>query len=333
MLRLIAISFSFTYLLLADENKLTDAQREALLSKIEHMEKAVIESDASLQSKAIGTFINAAQSDSSAYELFEQCRRIIVYEQEKRDDSDARDSERYLDDALSDEFKRSLRHQLYWLAHSLEARRNAGSRLDQAKKLVDGLGNIVKDADELNYEIIFNQPIPGYALDEKHNKDRQRQAQVQKGVVGDNTISPLYQDPFESVFAKAYKVDHLRPTSWPKHPMDFDGLYGGVILYELIEQKDYSNARKQWDDRIKGEATLHKIFGVGSNNKGDTPASYDKFMIYTVPDLQWKSEQQLYTGGDEVKSSSNMYELLKNNATHPKYMDWSKWLVGSLKTK
>lgn len=317
--------------LLSAQESLNSAEKEVLLSKIESLETTVIEVHQKTQVSAVEVFDEALQSEEKTYELFEYCRKKVYFEDEKREDRDARENEKRMDDVLSDEFKRALVHQLYFLRHSLEAGHYPERRMVVAKRLVDGLGKIVKDEDELNYEMVFNKEIPGYAVKSDKIRQRNSKARAQKGYLGGKVFSPLYQDPFQSVFAKAYKVDHLRPEGWMQYPMDFNGLYKDVILADLIESKEFSAAREQWDNRLKGEAVLHQYYGLEPSEKGDTPASYDKYMELKMPELQWDAEHLFFSEGDEKEAATALFNLLQEHKEHPKYLSWVEAFKEALK--
>ena len=317
-------------LLGSSQEKLTEEDKETLLSKVEALEESVIEGNEDSQVNAIRVFDDALKSESETYKLFEKCRKKVYFQDEKRDDQDARKSERMVEDVISDEFKRALLHQLYFLRHSLEAKHHPERRMIVAKRLVDGLGQIVQDEDELNYEMVFNREVPGYAEDSDKVQARLHKSRFQKGVLGGKVYSPLYQDPFQSVFAQAYKVDHLRPDDWMNHPMDFNGLYRNVILRHLVEEEKFAEARDQWATRIKGESALHMYHGLRASDKGDTPASYDKFRELTIPSLRWEAEQFFYSEGDEKASATNLYSILVDHQEHPKYLEWVKWFKEEL---
>jgi len=317
---------------LAHAAPLTEEERTTLLSKIDALESKALNSNEMSQRTAISRFMRALDSDKATFELFLECREKVLFEEEKRREKDARDATRGIKDSVSREFKRALRHQLYWLTYSLEAKRNPDTRLDQAAKLARLMHTIYADIDDLNYEMVFNKTLPSYSFnDPKKRQERSTQSRDDRSALG-GSYSPLHQNPFQSVFAKAFDIDHMKPDSWPQSPMDYNGLFLNVIVKELAEGGRYDDARKYWTDRIKLEAAFYKELGIepGSNNYGDTPASLDKFQSFTLPELIWAGEQALFDAGDKREAAINLYKTLEKYQGHPKYLSWVEQLKKQL---
>ena len=279
---------------------LTADEAETLLAKVEALEEKVVSENQKNQRTAISVFLDAIESENKVFDLYLKCKEKVSFEDQKKKSSDARDYMRRMKSNTSKEYKVALQHQLYWLVHSIEASRVPEKRDQQAKKLLDGLVNITADHKSLDYNNVFG--------------------------------GPLRQDPFNSVFAKAYKLDHLRPKDWPQHPLDFDGLFLKVIVKSLIDQGNYSDARKQWVTRIKAEDKLMEAFAKepDSSQYGKTPVILEKYREFTVPALMWKGEQALFEGGDRREAAVQLFQLLEKYPRHPQYLNWVEWFKKAL---
>jgi len=144
--------------------------------------------------------------------------------------------------------------------------------------------------------------------------------------------SPLKENAFNSVFAKALKVDHLKPEQWPSSPLDFDGLFKGLIMNDLIERGDFSAARKQWLSRLHAERSLIEAYAddPGSTKYGDASVALEKYLKNRVPVLMWEGEQILYNGGDKRDAVIALFGILEKYPAHPKYLEWVEWFKSAL---
>ncbi len=281
--------------------EITAEEKETMLAKIETMESKVLGLNQSSQQNAIATFRAAMTSDTAAFKLYMDCKKAIDLEEKKKKISDVQEDMRKFKEKTSKEFKRALKYQLFWLVYSLEAARNPDARMQSAQKLVECLANIVNDAKSLNRATTLGG-------------------------------KPLKQDPFSSVFAKAYKVDHLKPESWPSSPLDFGGLYKGLIMQDLIERGELKTARQQWMSRLHAERSLIEAYAddPDSTKFGDASVALEKYLEDRVPVLMWEGEQILYNGGDKRNAVIAMFGILEKYPTHPNYLEWIEWFKGAL---
>lgn len=282
------------------EDKLSSDELAKLLESLDDLEKKAVNSNIKTQGNAISTFLKASQSERETFELYLECYGQVEFDEKKKKTGDKRDALRKIRDQSTNEFKRALKHQLYWLVQSMQAARIPGSRLTQGKKLVEGLELIVADVDKLSDQTVF------------------------KG--------PLKENPYNSVFARAFDVSHLKPNKWPTGPLDYNGLYENVIIDELIQRGDYSGVRKHWQNRIKAERTVIEQFAKKPDTVafGKDPLQLEKYVLETVPALRWKMEQKLFEIGDERVASVELYSLLKTHQDHKSYLKWLKWLRTAL---
>ncbi len=280
---------------------LSGVEKEVLLSKIESLENAVIERNMKSQRSAISTFKSAMHSDAATFRLYLDCLEKIALEEQKKKGEDVREKTRKLREDTSDAFKRALRHQLYWLVYSMEAAQDEDRRQHSAQQLVTCLVNILDDANKLDAKNTINGGV-------------------------------LQQSPYGSVFAKAYQIGHLKPEDWPSNPMDFDGLYKGLIVQDLIERGDYDGARQQWTIRLNAERRLIDAYADDPDSKkyGDSSVALDRYLTKRVPALRWQNETALYAAGDVRQASLELFDILENYPEHPQYLSWVQWFKDRL---
>ena len=281
---------------------LTQDEKDALLAQLDELETQAVSINIKSQSEAISLLVEAIQSDTAAFKLYLECIEKIRFEDQKKKSSERRDGIKKIKEQSNKEFKRALRHQLYWLVHSIEAARNPDKRLEQALKLVQGLENIVEDTNYLNNKNVFG--------------------------------GPLSQNPFGSEIAKVLKIENLKPEGWPSGPLDFDGLYKNVVLKHLVEQGQFEAARNHWVTRIKAEQAIIEAYAKepDTNVYGKTPVRLENFLEKKVPRLRWDAEEIFFNGGDERQSYINMFEIIKQYPEHDKYLSWIEWVRGNLVT-
>lgn len=296
MLKFLCISLILTLPALSQE-RLTDEEKRNLLAKVLERESVALEGQVQSQATAIRDFTAALGSEKDVFELYLKCREKLAEEEGEKSSREIRESERRVKDRASDEFKRALVHQLYFLRHSLGIKEDDKEQRQAAiQKILSGQTRAIQDVVSLSGEMVF------------------------KG------SSPLKQDPFGSAFARAYGIEDLKPKEWPGHVLDFDGLYASIIIPELIKKGKYGEAREQWANRIKGEALLHEEHGEPAADKSEKPASYVKFIEEQVPNLRWSLEETLYGQGDEKTAATNLFNILSTYPEHPNYLNWAKKL-------
>lgn len=99
---------------------------------------------------------------------------------------------------------------------------------------------------------------------------------------------------------------------WEMQPGDIDGIYNTIILPEFRTAHD-QRALEYWDMKIKLEGDVAK-----------TKPAYDqeKFTKERRPELQWSRAKELTEIGLRNRGFSEMFQLLRANAAHPKFSAW-----------
>ena len=279
--------------------ELSETDKQVLLGKIEVMENDVLDFNYKNQKAAATAFKAAMQSETKAFQFYLDCKERIDQEAKKQKGSDLRADMKKLRDSTTNEKKRALRHQLVWLVASMEAAANPDARETSAQKLVDGLKNIIDDAQYLDRKTVTGR---------------------------------LKQNPFSSEFAKAYLVDHIKPDNWPSSPLDYDGLFKNLIIKGLVESGKYNEARSEWQNRLQAEQRLIEEFDVEpeTDKFGKESVELDNFLQKTLPDLRWQMEQELFTAGDTRQASVALFSILQTYPKHDNYLKWVNWFKGAL---
>ena len=106
---------------------MTEADRIALLERLEIIKKQSDDRVGGLYQKAIRAYRSAIQSDDKTMDLYLDCLEKVRYDDEKRKTQEFREWKRKNKDRLnSSSMREALRHQLSWLLLSIEAARLEG---------------------------------------------------------------------------------------------------------------------------------------------------------------------------------------------------------------
>jgi hypothetical protein len=216
---IIAVIFAITPLADAQNSPetLTQADRDALLAKLEKMES---DSEAKTDARfamAVSAFRAALADDQGAVQLYLKCKEKIDFTNKEKKPQEFREWKRANESTLSKPaFQQALRHQLRWLLLSLQ--------VASSKKDISEFG---PDASKLSAAAIAEGEI----------------LLEQRGVVGEAV--------FSSVFAYAYNLDSVSVKNWPSNPLDIDTLYEQVIFPPLKVPGKTEQLRSAWQNRIQ----------------------------------------------------------------------------------
>ncbi|MFT3991039.1 MAG: hypothetical protein QM680_06470 [Luteolibacter sp.] len=297
---------------LSHAQELTSSDKEALLSRLETLENGVDQRVDARYRMAVSAYHEAMASEESAYAFYIKCVEKVEYEDQKKKSQDFREWKRKDDENLSKQsFKRALRHQLRWLALTLEAASSTANRAEVTNKARGIVGDLFND------------------LKSVEDQDR---------VLGQSVTS--------TVFAKAYDIDKVKIEGWPMSPYKVDDLFEKLFLppFRVVGKSD--ELRAAWMKRIQMELqireTMAKHVQKSSDNnskkkQGDNkeekrvgmaenmrPPEYDLFLTNEVPDLQWKMEVDIFKhGGNRAEGARRLLAHIEKNLTHPSVKDWS----------
>lgn len=216
---IIAVILAITPLAYAQNSPetLTQADRDALLAKLEKMES---DSEAKTDARfamAVSAFQAALANEQGPVQLYLKCKEKIDFTNKEKKPQEFREWKRANEATLSKPaFQQALRYQLRWLLLSL----NVAS----SKKDISVFG---PDASKLSAMVIAD----GEALMD------------QRGVVGEAV--------FSSAFAYAYNLDSVSIKNWPTNPLDIDTLYEQVIFPPLKVPGKTEQLRSAWESRIQ----------------------------------------------------------------------------------
>jgi len=134
----------------------------------------------------------------------------------------------------------------------------------------------------------------------------------------------LRQPVLETIFAKAYDIDHVEIAELPKSPLDIEEIYDKIILPPLRNPQTIPTLRQSWLKRIEHEGLLIKEWtSEGSADKDRKPA-FEKWLIEGRKNLVWAMEVDLFDNGDQRASALRMLEHLQENLTHKSAPKWIK---------
>lgn len=294
----------------AQELNLTEGDRQALLDRLEEVQKEGGERAELRKGDAYAAFKGAVGDDKAAFSLWIKCAEKVRFTEQKRDSQAFREWKRGQGDRLdSAPYHRAVRHQLSWLLLAIEASR-AGN--DQAEAIGTSSKAIARiDAVLADGEILKERVAP---------TGREREPKPAYRV--------LEESAFRSEFARAYDV--ASPKDWPDSPLKVQEVYEKVILKPYADAKDFENFRNAWMKMVVQLATLAEIKGREADTGGKS-ANFEKFIQDTRPELRWELEKRIFEMGDQKSAAKNMIGLLEEYAGHKKEVSWATEFQNLLK--
>lgn len=270
---------------------LSQADKEALLASLEKLRAEANDRIDSRFGLAIAAYRAAMGSDDAALNLYIKCEEKVNFEDMNRSSGDFRDWRRRESKRLSDPtFKQALRHQLRWLALSLEA---ASEKPDRDK--------LAAEAQRIIDTMLANA----------------EQLYPHRGI--------LQQNVTQSVFARAYDVNSIKVDNWPLAPGQIGQIYEQILLPPHRRGDRIANLQDTWSKRLAHETIIVEKWSVNPANqaRGLRPPQFDQFVTNTLPNLLWQSEMDLYQAGDERGAAVRMLKHIEKNITHPSAADWA----------
>ncbi len=281
---------------------LRDADREALIERLDALKNAALEQTDARYRAGFSAYNDAMGAGESALDLYLKCVEKVEYQDLKRKEGDFRDWKRKEDERLSKPgFKLALQHQLRWLSLTLQA---SSEKADRSK-----LVPVAKEAMEGVFRDIALM--------------KEQQAILKIPVTG-------------TVFARAYGVTAVKVEKWPLTPVDVANIYDQIIMPPLRNPRDVPELQQAWIRRIQQEGLIVEYWtskGKDDNKpkdgrigmadtEGRSP-EFEKFLIETVPNLQWQMEVDLFKAGDEAAASLRMLQHIEKFQAFPSCKDWT----------
>lgn len=277
---------------LVSAEALSDADREALLERLENIQK---EADSKVDSRfrlAISAYNSAMGSNDAAIDLYLKCEEKVNFEDMKKKSSDFRDWKRKNAEMLSDaSFRLALRQQLRWLVLTLQAASEDADREVLAVEAAKIIDSIFSQADGL--------------VD--HRKT-------------------LEMSVISTVFARAYDIKGIEVKDWPMSPTQLDAVYDQVILPPLRRSDRISSLSAMWTKRMIHEGVRVKEWIGTSDDKkrdGEESPAYEIFIEDTLPNLRWQAEVDLFKAGDERAAAMRMLKHIDENISHKAAPKWA----------
>lgn len=283
----------------ANAQLLSDADREALIERLEMVGKeASSKVDARFRT-ALTAYRSAMSSPNATMDLYLKCEELLNFDEMQKRHGDFREWKKKNAEKFGDSaFREALRQQLRWLVLTLEAASEDPDREKlamEASKMVDG---IVSGADGFGeYRSILQQGVTS------------------------------------SIFARAYDIGGVKVENWPLSPLPIAAVYEDVILPPLRRSDRLSSLQAAWTKRIMQENSLVESWGKppGENAKaGERSPDEEKFVTETLPALRWEAEMDLFKHGDEKGAALRMLDLINRNMAHKEAPKWIEELTATL---
>lgn len=290
--------FSLTAVLLitftsgAGASELSEADRIALLEKLDKVEALSDQRVSGMYRKALEAYREAIRSDDATMDLYLKCYEKVNYEDQKRKSQEFRDWKRRNKERISSPSMRmALRHQLSWLLLSIEAAKREGDVSALGERAISHLDQIFKHAEVMK-------------------EDRR--------ILNENALS--------SVFARAYGL-HIKIDEWPRSALDIAQIYDKVILPPLRYPGQVRSLRLAWKRRINHEMLVHEKWAQREGTtigKKDAirPPALEKFLAVTRPQLLWRMEVECFNAGDQKASALRMLGHLETYISHKNAPEW-----------
>lgn len=266
--------------------------RESYLDKVEAILKAAQDKQRGKFGVARTAFRTAAQSNEAAVELYLNCVERVQFDGEQKKATEFRDWKRAEKDRLADpSFAVALRHQLRWLALTLDAAEAGAERsalTAEARRAVDA---------------VFADAV--------HLKGHQQL---------------LRSSVLDSVFARAYTVKDLELKDWPLAPANLSEVYTRLVLPPLRKPDRVADLRTAWLKWIEqsGVAAEHWAGGKKVDVQGEERTQgFERFRTEEYPQMVWEMEEDLFRNGDQQAAAMRMYSILENTQ-HRRAMEWAK---------
>ncbi|MDB6078485.1 MAG: hypothetical protein JWO82_2232 [Akkermansiaceae bacterium] len=281
----------------AHADPLKDADREALLERLDKLSDAA---DAKVDARfkvAVGAFRAAMASDSATMDLYLKCVEKVEYEDNYKKSQDFRDWKRKEAETLEKGgFRAALRYQLGWLLLTLEAASSKGKPPGINARMESMVDSIYADADKL-----------------KDGHDE------------------LAKSATDSVFAKAYDLHDVKVEDWPGSPIELNAVFLRNLIPPYRSSSHIPELRAEWAKYIKYEGIAAEKWPhereedkrVGTK-EAIRSSEYDKFLAEKMPALMWDMEVDAFKSGDQKVASTRMLAHIEKYVTHNKAPAWTK---------
>lgn len=278
---------------------LSNADREALIERLEAVRKQALSTVDARFRTAISAYRSALSSPNATMDLYLKCEELLNFDEQQKRHGDFREWKKKNDEKFGDSaFREALRQQLRWLVLTLEAASEDPDREKLAMEATDIVDGIVSNAEEFS----------------THRE-------------------VLRQGVTSCIFARAYDIGGVQVEEWPVSPLPIAAVYDQVILPPLRRSDRTASLQAAWNKRIMQENSLIESWGKppGENAKaGQRSPEAEKFITETLPALRWQAEMDLFKHGDEQGAAVRMIELINKNMAHRDAPGWIEELTSVL---
>jgi hypothetical protein len=279
----------------ARAERLTPADREALLDSLEKLRETVDSKVDSRFKQALAAYREAVVSDETAIAFYLKCVEKLNFTDEGRKTSDFRAWKHEKEDMLSDTaFRIALRCQLQWLILTLRAasdKTEMASLAPEAQSILDGIFSNAKKLRD--HQQVLNQAVTS------------------------------------TVFARIYDIQAPEKKKWPQSPAQIESIYNQVIFPTARGPSNIEKLRAAWIQRIRLEQVRFEEWQLqpkpkGRNASSDAEAEAMKFRDEVLPELQWQMETDLFNNGDESGAATRMLQHIAKHIDHKSSRNWGQ---------
>lgn len=282
----------------ADDFKLNDSDRKAILEQLEKIEQTSNDRVTGLYLRAIRDYRSAMLSETAVMDLYLNCYEKVNFEDKNLKASAFREWKKKNKDRLGEaSFRTALKHQLAWLLLSIETASKEPELTEMGERAVKHLNTIFAHADQIK---------------------------------GNHRV--LKQNVLGSVFARAYELN-IKIEKWPKSGLDIANIYETLVLPPLRNTDSINDLRAAWQRRIVHEGlvidkwTEVKDNAIGMKGAIETP-EMQTFIEERRPQLLWAMEKDCFQSGDERNAAMNMLKHLELYVRHKDAPGWIEEFQG-----
>ncbi len=287
MLKITPFLIFFSCSLVSAQVTLTEVDRQLLLDRLKKIQETTQDTAATRYTTALTAFKAAKSSDSAAHSLYIKCTEKILFEDEAKKSIEFREwRRRHKEREDSPAFRRALRHQLSWLVLTMEVGQDPKKWEANSSKITAALQAVLQDHEKLR---------------------------GQEKILRENALA--------SIFARAYGVNSLKASDFPKSPLEIGAIFEKIVFPPLRKIDRVSQLRKAWENRIGYEGNLIKEWSAEGSVRGRRPA-FEKWYSSGRLDLLWAMELDVFKVGDQRAAALSMLEFLKKNLSHSKAPGW-----------
>jgi hypothetical protein len=121
-------------------------------------------------------------------------------------------------------------------------------------------------------------------------------------------------------------------------PIQLEQVYNEIIFPQFRNPSGIASLRAAWIKRIQQESLKEEAMGGnGGGRRNGQPepreGNQERFMMETLPELQWQMELDLFRSGDEGGAAVRMLDHIQKYLNHRSAREWGDQFKNLLSPK